>query len=54
MTTVDTQNSYKCSACGMTKTVAASQAAPKCCGTEMKKIPLLKPGEGKEGSCCSH
>lgn len=54
MTMVDTQTSYKCTACGMTKTVSASQAVPSCCGKAMQKVPLLKPGEGKEGSCCSH
>ena len=50
---VDTQSSYKCVACGMTKTIPAEQKAPTCCGKVMQKTALLKPGEGKEGSCCS-
>ena len=52
---VDTQISYKCSACGMTKTVDADQKVPSCCGKEMQKTAPPKPGESKskEGSCCS-
>lgn len=52
---VETQASYKCVACGMTKTVAADQKAPSCYGKEMQKIAATNPGEssGKEGSCCS-
>ena len=55
---VETQTSYECVACGMTKTVAADQKAPSCCGKEMQKTAAPKPGEskGKEGSCqcCAH
>ena len=52
---VASQTSYKCVACGMTKTVAADQKAPSCCGKEMLKTEPRKLGEskGKEGSCCS-
>ena len=52
---VETQTSYKCVACGMTKTVPADQKAPSCCGKEMQKTAAPKSGEnkGKEGSCCS-
>ena len=54
MTIVETQTSYECNNCGMTKTVSASKDTPLCCGKAMQEIPLLKAGEGKEGSCCSH
>ncbi len=52
---VETKTSYKCSACGMTKTVPADQKAPSCCGKEMQKTEPQKPGEskGQGGSCCS-
>ncbi len=52
---VATKITYKCSACGMTKTVTADQKAPSCCGKEMQKTAAQEPGEikGKEGSCCS-
>jgi hypothetical protein len=50
---VDTQTTYKCGACGMTKTVPADQKAPTCCGKVMQQTAAQKPGESKEGSCCS-
>lgn len=52
---VETQTSYKCVACGMTKTIDADLKAPSCCGKEMQKSEPPKTGEakGKEGSCCS-
>ena len=52
---VETQTSYTCVACGMTKTVPADQKVPTCCGKDMQKTAAPKPGEnkGKEGSCCS-
>ena len=50
---VDTKTSYKCSACGMTKTVPADQKAPTCCGKEMQKTAPHESGESKKGSCCS-
>ena len=52
---VETQTSYTCVACGMTKTVSTDQKAPTCCGKDMQKTAPPKPGEskGKEGSCCS-
>lgn len=52
---VETKTTYKCGSCGMSKTVAADQKAPSCCGKEMQKTAATKPGEssGKEGSCCS-
>ncbi|MEO2090034.1 MAG: hypothetical protein ABGY75_11130 [Gemmataceae bacterium] len=52
---VETQASYKCVTCGMTKTVPGDQKAPSCCGKEMQKTAAPKPGESKAtgGSCCS-
>jgi len=50
---VETKAGYKCSACGMTKTIAADQKAPTCCGKVMQKTAAQKPGEPKEDSCCS-
>ena len=52
---VETKTTYKCGSCGMTKTVAAGQNAPSCCGKKMLKTASQEPGEskGKEGSCCS-
>ena len=50
---VATQTSYKCSACGMTKTIPSDQKAPNCCGKVMQQVATPKPGESKEGSCCS-
>ena len=50
---VETKTSYKCSACGMTKTIPADQKVPTCCGKVMQKTTPQKPGESKEGSCCS-
>ena len=50
---VETKTSYKCSACGMTKTIPAEQKAPTCCGKVMQVTAAPKPGESKEGSCCS-
>lgn len=51
---LETQTSYKCIACGMTKTVDADQKVPSCCGKEMQKTEASKPGESKgKGSCCS-
>ena len=52
---VETNTSYKCTACGMIKTIPSDQKAPTCCGKVMQKTEPQKPGEskGKEGSCCS-
>ncbi len=50
---VETKTSYKCSACGMTKTIPADQKAPSCCGKVMQITTPQKPGESKKGSCCS-
>ena len=52
---VETQTSYKCVACGMTKTVPSDQKVPACCGKEMQKTDSQSPGEakGKSGNCCS-
>ncbi len=50
---VETKISYKCSDCGMTKTLPADQKAPTCCGKVMQETAALKPGESKGGSCCS-
>jgi predicted GH43/DUF377 family glycosyl hydrolase len=50
---VETRTSYKCNACGMTKTVPANQSAPNCCGKVMQKTAPQEAGESKEGSCCS-
>lgn len=50
---VETKSSYKCSACGMTKTIPADQKAPTCCGKVMQKTTAQSPGESKDGSCCS-
>ena len=50
---VDMKTSYKCTACGMTKTIPADQKAPTCCGKVMQKTAPQKPGESKGGSCCS-
>lgn len=52
---VETQTTYKCSACGMTKTVGADQKIPSCCGKEMQRTEAPSPseGKGKESSCCS-
>ncbi len=50
---VETMTSYKCVACGMIKTIPSDQKAPTCCGKEMQKTEPQKPGESKEGSCCS-
>jgi DNA-directed RNA polymerase subunit RPC12/RpoP len=50
---VETQTSYKCSACGMTKTIPTDQKAPSCCGKVMQKTAAEEPGKSKEGSCCS-
>lgn len=52
---LETQTSYKCTACGMTKTIPADQKAPSCCGKVMQETEPQKAGEskGKEGSCCS-
>ena len=49
----DTQTSYKCVSCGMTKTIPAEQKAPTCCGKVMQKTALPKSGESTQGSCCS-
>ncbi len=49
---VETQISYKCNACGMTKTVSAEQKAPTCCGKVMQETGPQKSGDSKEGSCC--
>ena len=52
---VATKTTYKCSACGMTKSVASDQKAPSFCGKEMQKTAAQEPGESKtkESSCCS-
>lgn len=50
---VETKTSYKCSACGMIKTIPADQKAPTCCGKVMQKTAPQKPEDSKEGSCCS-
>ena len=54
---VATQTSYKCSACGMIKTIPADQKAPTCCGKAIQETAAQKPGEGKAEenkghSCC--
>ena len=54
---VETQTSYKCSACGMIKTIPAEQKAPTCCGKVMQVTAPPKSGEDKAGeskghSCC--
>ena len=53
LTMVETMTSYKCVACGMIKTIPSDQKVPTCCGKVMQKTELQKPGESKEGSCCS-
>ena len=52
---VETKTIYKCSACGMSKTVPADQKAPTCCGKEMLITDTQAPAESKGdgGSCCS-
>jgi hypothetical protein len=50
---VETMTSYKCVACSMIKTIPSDQKVPTCCGKVMQKTELQKPGESKEGSCCS-
>lgn len=50
---IDMKTSYKCSDCGMTKTIPADQKAPTCCGKVMQKTAPQKPGDRKGGSCCS-
>ena len=50
---VETMTSYKCSSCGTIKTIPTDQKVPTCCGSEMQKTAAQKPGESKEGSCCS-
>ena len=50
---VANQTSYKCVACGMTKTISSDQKAPSCCGKVMQETAAPKPGESKGGSCCS-
>ena len=49
----ETKMSYKCSTCAMIKTIPADQKAPTCCGKVMLVTDPQKPGESKEGSCCS-
>ena len=55
LTMVATNTTYKCTACGMTKTVPADQKVPTCCGKEMQKTDSRSAGEakGKSGTCCS-
>jgi len=50
---VETKTTYKCSACGMTKTIPADQKAPTCCGKVMQETTAQESGQSKEGSCCS-
>jgi len=50
---LETKTSYKCGACGMTKTIPSDQKTPTCCGKTMQVTTAQKPGDGKEGSCCS-
>ena len=50
---VETKITYKCSACGMTKTIPTDEKAPTCCGKVMQKTDPQKLEEGKEGSCCA-
>ena len=50
---VETKTSYKCTACGMIKTISSDQKAPTCCGKVMQITEQQKPGESNKGSCCS-
>lgn len=50
---VETQTTYKCTACGMIKTVPSNEKAPTCCGKVMQKTAPQQPGENQKGSCCS-